>query len=304
MSEVAMNVIMLLMAGLALYIFVAAFQRYRREELARSGRSIGDTLQACDAMLGLIGLMQQHRGMSSAWLAGDRSFAARLESKRREIDNAIPALRDLARREGGQVHPCLTRNELDLFQFNWAQLLEKQAGLSVEQNIAQHSFLIEQLLQWLSAVGEARIESLLDTADMRAWGRNYAHRLPALTECLGQARALGMSVAARHACSAVSRVRLMFLVARAEALLAQAGDAAGRGPEAVAATQAVQQMVRVIRTQMLLSSGISIVAQDFFQIATSAIDGVFAWIDQSGRALRRASECGEHDQYNSTLQRT
>jgi hypothetical protein len=144
-----------------------------------------------------------------------------------EIEIVIPELRDVARTEGSKPHPCFTLNELGLFQFNWVTLREKLPTLSVEQSIAQHSFLIDQLLNWLAAIGESRVETLVDERAGRALVRNYTIRLPALTECLGQARALGMSVATRRGCSAVTRVRLMFLVARAEALLNQALEAVG-----------------------------------------------------------------------------
>jgi len=77
----------------------------------------------------------------------------------------------------------------------------------------------------------------------------------------------------------------MFLVARAEALLSQANEVGGRGPKAAKAVLAVQEMARVIRTRMLLSSGISVAAQEYFQIATIAVDSVFAWIGESGDEL-------------------
>ena len=289
-----MDWIMILMGLLALLVGASSFWLHRRRNRSDAGRSLDETLTACRALLALIAHFQQHRGMSSAWLAGDQGFKQRLEGKGREIEACIPSLRDIARREGERVHPCLTLNDLDLFRFNWANLHEKLPGLSVEQSIAQHSFLIEQLLHWLAALGESRVELLLDAPAARGLVRNYASRLPALTECLGQARALGMSVAARHGCSAVVRVRLMFLVARAEALLKQASEAGGEGAVADKATRGVQQMARVIRTQMLLSSGITVAAQEYFEVASGAIDHVFAWIGDSGVQLKQAGSGYSH----------
>lgn len=285
-----MNWIFSLMLALAGAIVLVAAMLQRRRRWVEAGRSLTATLAACRSLLALIGHFQQHRGMSSALLSGDRGFAARLEAKAREIDALIPSLREIARAECGRVHPCLTPNDLSLFQFHWGQLREKLNGLSVEQSIAQHSFLIDQLLQWLAALGESRVELLLDDATARGQVRNYASRLPALTECLGQARALGTSVAARRGCSAVARVRLMFLVARAEALLSQANEVGRHSPRGNQAALAVQEMARVIRTRMLLSSGISVAAQEYFAIATAAVDGVFAWIGECGSDLEQAGQ--------------
>lgn len=280
-----MNWVIYTMLTLAILILVVSTMIYRRRRWADAANALNNTLAACRSLLALIGNFQQHRGMSSALLSGDQGFKARLDAKGYEIERLIPSLRDVAKAESERAHPCLTLNDLSLFQYNWGQLREKLSGLSVEQSIAQHSFLIDQLLQWLAALGESRVELLLADRCARGLVRNYACRLPALTECLGQARALGTSVAARRGCSAVARVRLMFLVARAEALLSQANEVGGRGPKAAKAVLAVQEMARVIRTRMLLSSGISVAAQEYFQIATIAVDSVFAWIGESGDEL-------------------
>lgn len=289
-----MNLIIYTMLALAVVILAVSTMIHRRRSWVDADRSLDKTLAACRSLLALVGHLQQHRGMSSALLAGDQGFGSRLDAKGREIEALIPALREVAKAECTRAHPCLTPNDLSLFQHNWGQLRQKLAGLSVEQSIAQHSFLIDQLLQWLAALGESRVELLLVDRCGRGLVRNYASRLPALTECLGQARALGTSVAARRGCSAVARVRLMFLVARAETLLSQANEVGGRGPKADKAALAVQQMARVIRTRMLLSSGISVAAQEYFDIATVAVDSVFAWIGESGDQLMQAG-AGKHD---------
>jgi hypothetical protein len=297
-----MNWVIYTMLALAIVILVAVAMLYRRRRWECAGKSLDSTLAACRTLLALVGHFQQHRGMSSALLSGDQAFRNRLDGKGREIEALIPSLREVAGQESRRAHPCLTQNDLSLFQFHWGQLREKLTGLSVEQSIAQHSFLIDQLLQWLAALGESRVEVLLADRCARGLVRNYASRLPALTECLGQARALGTSVAARRGCSAVARVRLMFLVARAEALLNQANEAGGRGPKAEKAALAVQEMARVIRTRMLLSSGISVAAQEYFDIATVAVDSVFVWINESGTMLAAAGNGKANDGHALRLQ--
>lgn len=276
---------------------------YRRRRWKYADKSVDKALQACRSLLALVAHFQQHRGMSSALLAGDQAFRTRLDGKALEIEALIPSLREVAREEGSRVSPCLTHNDLSLFQFHWGALREKLNGLSVEQSIAQHSFLVDQLLQWLAVLGESRLEVLLADRCARGLVRNYASRLPALTECLGQARALGTSVAAQRGCSAVARVRLMFLVARAEALLNQANEVGRRGAKADKAALAIQEMARAIRTRMLLSSGISVAAQEYFDIATAAVDSVFSWIHESGAELVAAGSGKANDGRDLELQR-
>lgn len=280
------------MLGAAVLIAAISLMLQRRRAWVEAGRSLADTLAACRALLALTAHFQQHRGMSSAWLAGDRSFASKLDAKAREIDALYESLRTVARSESGKPHPCLTPNELALFRHRWSTLREKLGSLTAEQSIAQHSGLIEQLLHWLAALGEARVEPLLGERGARSLVRNYAGRLPALTECLGQARAVGMSVATRQACSAVARVRLMFLVARAETLLGQAAESGLQSATAENVRRAVHQMAQLVRTRMLVSSAVDVTAQEYFAVATQAVDAVFSLIAESGQQLADAGRHG------------
>ena len=145
-----MDLIIYAMLALAGVILAVSTMLYRRRRWVDAEKSLDKTLAACRSLLALVGHFQQHRGMSSALLSGDQGFRARLDGKGREIEGLLPSLREVARAESVRAHPCLTLNDLSLFQYNWGQLREKLAGLSVEQSIAQHSFLIDQLLQWLA----------------------------------------------------------------------------------------------------------------------------------------------------------
>ena len=274
-----------LLAGLA---WVA-----RRKAQREGQRQLMATVSACQVMLSLVARLQQHRGMSSAWLAGDESFRPRMQAKACEIEAGLPGLREVAVLESARAFPCLTANQLALFRFNWQSLQERLAGLSVEQSIAQHSQLIDELLKWLAALGEARVESALRDTQRAALARIYLSRLPVLTECLGQARALGASVAARGACSAVARVRLMFLIARAEVVLGQAVTVCAGMPEGERASAAVVEMARVVRERLLVSEGVSIGATAYFELATRAVDAVFAWIEVCGHWVASAAQAAD-----------
>ncbi|MBT0961315.1 nitrate- and nitrite sensing domain-containing protein [Denitromonas iodatirespirans] len=263
---------------------------WRARRRAEAERAVAHSLLACRALLVLVAAFQQHRGMSSALLSGDGSFGGPLARKAREIDNVLPELKSVAEAESDAPHPCLTVNDLALFGHRWGRLRETLSSLSVEQSIAQHSALIAQLLQWLAALGEARVEPLFDERSARDVVRNYVSRLPALTECLGQARALGLSVAARGGCSAVARVRLMFLVARAENLLAQASNGVSRGRCADEAEAAVQAMAQMVKTRLLARAAVGVSVQEVFEVASRAVDGVFAWANETGDQLTQARQ--------------
>jgi len=250
------------------------------------GRHIGlSALATCRGLINLVMQLQQHRGMSSAWLAGDRDFEVRMGQRRLEIERRIPELRPGFELESRELCSCFTGNDLRLFRFRWQELLERLPHFSVHENIESHNNLIGQLLGWLAAAGESRIELTAEDSLPPGLVRNFAVRLPELAECLGRARALGSSVAARGVCSPVPRVRLMFLVGRAETLLKQAADADPGGHGAGSARQQVEAMVTLVRSEILGSAGVRVDAGHYFDAASRTIDTVYAWIFHSGNAL-------------------
>lgn len=281
------NILIAAMALLVVLILFVWSRLNRQRLLAQAEGEAHAMLEACNQLLALLEHLQQHRGMSSAWLAGDKSFEARMRSKRDAVEAIFPRLQAVIVLEGSKARPCLTANEVNLFRFKWRALVDDLAKLSVEECIATHSQLINSLLIWLSDLGEARIELPASGRVPHALVRNFAYRLPTLAECLGQARAIGSSVAARHNCSPVARVRLLFLLNRAESLLAQAYEGGGNEASGLQASSAVATLAGTIRNEMLAAGTVSIAADVYFSTATQAIDAVYRWIKSCGQTLER-----------------
>lgn len=275
-------VVALLILGASLILF----RQRQFNQLKGAQQSLGEILETSRLLFNLVIHLQQHRGMSSAWLSGDASFLPHIREKQVLIDTLFPALLRDARREGERHAPCFNGNDFSLFIFRWRSLVDGLASRQPEQCIVEHGQLIALVLNWLAALGEARLEPLAGAGDQAGRVGNYARRLPALAESLGQARAIGSSVAARHACSPVARVRLMFLIGRAEALLQQATQADDGGTVTVQARTAIRNLAHMIRTSMLLGEGVVVTPESYFALATRAIDSVVAWIEQSGGQLQ------------------
>lgn len=274
---------LLFIFGVGLLIIVAFWWVRRRSSLQGDQVSTAKAaIAACSTMLDLVSHIQQHRGMSTAFLAGDQSFARRLANKRMEIEPMLAQLQQIALAEYAYNYPCFTPNDVNLWRHRWGLLVQELNGYTVEKSIAAHSNLIAMLLNWLGSVGEARVELPLNSVLPDGAVRNFSHRLPQLTETLGQARATGSGVAAQGTCSAVARVRLMFLVSRAESLVDQACSV---DPQGAVAAQKVKTLAMTIRTHMLASQQVNVSAEEYFAEATRAIDAVFAWGRDCGRAL-------------------
>lgn len=254
---------------------------------AGSGRRL---LVDCEHMLRLAHALQQHRGMSAAWLAGDSAFDAPMRSKRRDVAHAIDALAPFAASGQADDDPGFSRYELSLLATQWSELCAELDGVGerpdADENITRHSLLVSHVLDWLATTGERRIAPHLDVA-AAGLVRTWLVTLPMLGEQLGQARALGSGAAARGRCSPAERMRLMFLASRAESLMHQAIAESPRLPGALPATERVVRLIGVLRGDMLGTSAV-LSAEAWFAEATEAIDAVYAWMTSCEDALRAA----------------
>lgn len=272
----------------ALIVALALLSWHRRRTASQTAHTALRALDDCALLLRLVRTLQQHRGMSVAWLAGDASFAPQMRQRQLEIDRCIATLDGTVRAEEAMPRACLTHNELMVFRFQWRELIEQlgNGGLLPEQSLSRHGQLVSRALEWLDALGESRVE--LGAAGRVDAGRvrNHVASLPALAEYLGQARAIGTGVASRGQCAPVARVRLMFLAARIDALVRQALAAADGSRAAIEAGRNVGSMMTTLRRNLLGETG-GITAQAWFAEATRAIDSVYAWVDECGVELRR-----------------
>ncbi|MBC9070507.1 nitrate- and nitrite sensing domain-containing protein [Thauera sp. CAU 1555] len=228
----------------------------------------------------LVAALQQHRGMSGAWLAGDASFGARLGERQAGIERLFAQVLEAAAAEDAEAFPCFISQDVLGLRFRWRELVQELAVLSAEESFRRHSRMVAILLEWLSALGEARIAPAGGAYEPQAV-RRLLGQLPALAECLGQARALSSAVAARGRCAPVARVRLSFLVARATQLVERSAS----GGQGEAAWRAATAFLTLLREQVLGSPQVGTDAATCFRLGSVAVDAVYAWIAEERAAL-------------------
>jgi hypothetical protein len=245
------------------------WQRQRRHE----------GVQWCQSLQQLVMHLQRHRGLSSVYLNGDKSAAVRLAREREDANRLIHTLAQLPDSHLSAAD-VLPKAQWQQFCHDWQQLCATLDTLGAADSIHQHTELITLALNWLRAIGEA---SLSRSSADHAWVSVLVDQLPALSEALGQARAISAGIAVRGHCSAVARVRLAYLMTRIEGLAhtcrrALSADRHGHHPamrEGLSRIDAAtQHMLTCLRCQM--SGNPSANGSDCFAVATEAIDAVFA----------------------------
>lgn len=155
--------------------------------------------------------LQQHRGMNAALLKGDESFVAPLRQKQRDIDGHFGEILALTREQEGKIE---FGGKVVALQRDWERLRAESASLTPEQSLQRHTQLIEQLSD-LFAQMAARSGLLFDSDPVSHYlVDSLVERLPALTEAMGQSRAIGAEVAASGSFSPETWAQLAIRVDR------------------------------------------------------------------------------------------
>ncbi|TSA41077.1 MAG: PAS domain S-box protein, partial [Betaproteobacteria bacterium] len=157
--------------------------------------------------------VQQHRGMSSAYLNGDHSFKSALVAKRQDIENGIKALDALDKRMGTSFHSTAKWSE---WKARHTQLGAAMNGIAPQQSYIVHTELIKQLLALIAHVADESGLALDGEVDSHHLAQAMTVNLLQLVENMGQIRALGSGIAARGTRGAEDKTRLIVLIGQIE----------------------------------------------------------------------------------------
>lgn len=112
---------------------------------------------------------------------------------------------------------------------------------------------------------------------------NYVSRLLVLIECFGQVCVVGMSVVIYKVCLVVVWVCLMFLIVCVEVLFSQVVEVEMCGVQVESVVLVVQQIVCLVCIWMLVSLGINVMVQEYFEVVICVVDVVFVLIVENGK---------------------
>lgn len=150
----------------------------------------------------LISLIQNHRGLSSAWLNGDHSKQAPLQDIEKKVGFEIKYLQS-------QIEVQET-SRWNGFIDHWGRLNQQDSHRDSENSFQQHTKLIANLLYLLEDEAERSHLNAICLPKLRTIGFVW-RELVVTTETIGQSRAIGTGVATNKACSSVHKIRLSFL---------------------------------------------------------------------------------------------
>lgn len=159
-----------------------------------------------------ISLIQEHRGLSTAWLNGDVKVQDKLPPLKKKISNNMYSL---------SLTSIKSNERYDAFSDHWQRLLKIEKNASAINNFEQHTLMIRNLAYLLEDTAESY--QLTGTYFNQLENIGYVWReLILAIESLGQSRAIGTGVATQQHCSSVDKIKLEFLIQRMTELSDQA----------------------------------------------------------------------------------
>lgn len=226
-------------------------------------------------LLGLLRLVQRHRGVCAGWPLTEVDQAQPRDALVDAINADLLTCFAVVPGHAEQVF-------IDEITADWQQLLAEVGVLSADMLFLRHCRVIGKILGRIVLFAEH-----WPGQDRDGLVGDYASQLPALAECLGQIRGMCCGVAAQGHCSAFKRTRLLFLCSSAKALLVTAGQRyRGVSPpvEALVASTATECLIHIVRAGFLRER-VDYPVGAFYRTATESIETVFAWIERIGADL-------------------
>jgi len=238
--------------------------------------------------------IQQHRGMTAAYLNGASDFRDRILRKRQDVDRHLAALAELDRETGSTLETGTRVQEL---MKRWEAIKADSLQQPAAQAIQAHTQLVAGLLDLMVQVANSSGITLDPELDSYYLGDAVVSRLPNLAENMGQARAVGSGVAAAGKFDPKTYVRLSVLENNISSYAKQLEDglqaafsANGElGSELRVAfdrsQQAASKMRAMLRNDLLDAEQVSVSSKTVFDTATAAISGTYALYDAIVPAL-------------------
>ena len=243
------------------------------------------SLDVVQALMPVVRTLQDHRGASRTWLAGDASFKSRVDSAAVDVQAKMAAADAVVSGVRERVDVSADWSALTA---RWRTLAERNPKLSPAESFKEHTALIEAVLRLFgSAADRGELLNQPDAAALRL-ADVLIERLPRLAERVGQTRGFGAGLLARDADSITpdERARLLSLVAGSRDLAEDAqnelGHARAGDPSLESTVSTVLGGLKSVSTFLLMaeervaqSSAGRPTAAAYFEAGTVSLKSVF-----------------------------
>ena len=232
--------------------------------------------------------VQQHRGMMAAYLTGDTNFQEKILEKRKVVDGKFKELRAVDEKLGEQLK---TANAVNALLKQWEHIKTTSMSVPVDEAIETHNALIAEMLSLIDKVADTSHITLDPNLDSYYMGNALVLTLPRLLENMGQARAVGTSVAESASLNAKdftkltvlsNNITLYFNSSRSGLSAAFENNVAiGKGLKVPTDVNnnAIRTMQALLKDQLLDAKTITVSADKVYAASSQAISDSYALYD-------------------------
>ena len=285
---------MLILGILAIALAAFPTQQYLRISKleAESAQLKASGILPIKTLLRVLQLVQQHRGMSSAFLGGNATFADSRAAKQIEVDRALDKM-DAAFQSALAMPEVMSAWTPAVKDWNDLARAVSTKSLPNKDSFSRHTAIIavyigvlDQLIDQFGLATDADIASAQLVAAV-------AVHLPNLTEVLGQARARGTNHLGQKSATQQDRIAIASLLDMAalhhgnmskslgKALRADSNLAQSLGGLARDGSEQVQRVLKLAREQLVGAEVLTYPAADYFDATTKVIDAQFQLNDKA-----------------------
>lgn len=210
----------------------------------------------------LLSLIQQHRGLTMGHINGDDSLTNRITTIKQNINRKISQINaHQSWISHNQIWPGITDH--------WSRLANNYLTYDSQYNYTQHCNMVTNLLHLIEECAENHHLQEL-RCDEKQPANILWDKLLVNVENIGQARAVGTSIAAAKTSTSVERIKMNYLQNCIKKSLLES--------EQTFDVSLINQLIRSINQEVIIEKP-SIEAEVFFDLATDGIDILLAQFD-------------------------
>lgn len=266
------------------FITLTVYLIYRTKKDEKCLKKQG--LQGIEQIKQLISLIQAHRGLSGALLSGNEKAKTDVLNTQSQISHQVKLIR---------LSGMLQFERWERFEQQWHDLLSTYKKRDVASSFELHTAVIKNLAWLLEDVAEYSHLTADFLPDFANIGFVWRELLQS-TESIGQCRAIGTGVAVQKRCSSVDKIRLSYQIKVMQDMTENTLQNLSCLPEERAshnrliedATKDMNLLIGVISENLIKQSRVTLDSQDYFNLASGAMKGMYQIFDHQLKQLNRA----------------
>lgn len=255
-----LNVLIILLL-LLLTLFVLLFFYYRKVTKINKKRYL-QGLMCLNSFRQLLALIQQHRGLTMGYLNGDHSLLKRINLLEEKVNQHLAGIKK-------EQHSLASNLIWAGINDHWLRLSANFPQYESDHNFRQHCTLIVNLQHLIEDSAEYHHLQELVCTNKRHANFLWAQLLNT-AEHVGQARAVGTSIAAAQKSTSIQRIKLNYLKNYINVFLSDENLSCD--------ASAPRALLNAINNQILIDKP-NIAAEEFFNLATATLDVIFGQFD-------------------------